>query len=140
MNAADFYNLIAGNTPIAALIGGTPAVPGGAAAIPGRIYWNVEPQDELRSCLVLAIPDELIGQSLAGPDGYESADVTITCFAPTYAEARNLALVATVELDGQEVSGATLSVESREDVPSVPADGQATPLVYGVVVNVTIEV
>ena len=129
MNAASLYNLVTSTAPITSLVG---------LAEP-RIFWNIKPQNELRSCLVLAIPDELVGQSLAGPDGYENANIQVTCFAPTYAQARELALVVSVELDGQDLSGTTLTVDSREDVAIVPAEGQATPLVYGVTVNLTIE-
>ena len=129
MNAASLYNLVTSTAPITSLVG---------LAEP-RIFWNIKPQNELRSCLVLAIPDELVGQSLAGPDGYENANIQVTCFAPTYAQARELALVVSVELDGQELSGATLTVEGRQDVSIVPAEGQATPLLFGVTVNLCIE-
>ena len=130
MNAASLYNLVTSTAPITSLVGN----------IDPRIFWNIKPQNELRSCLVLVIPDELIGQSLSGPDGYENANVQVTCFAPTYAQARELALVVSVELDGQEIdSQAILTVESRQDVAIVPAEGQATPLMYAVVVNLSIE-
>lgn len=128
MNAASLYQLVTSTAPITALLGDD------------CIYWNIKPQNELRACIVLSIPDELIGQSLAGPDGYENAIVTVTCFAPTYAQARELALVVSVGLDGQELdSQAILTVDSRQDVAIVPAEGQATPLVYGVTVNLSIE-
>lgn len=129
MNAAALFAFLAGNAPIKALIGGeTP-----------RIYWKTKPQDELRPCLVLDIPDESDGHSLSGKDGYALALLQITCFAPTYADTKTLAATVSAQLDGQAIADEEYTETDRADLPIIPADGKEKPLLYGVLISMTVE-
>lgn len=140
MNPAELYNLLNTNAQVISRIGVTLGAGGAPNTGEARIFWRVKRQDELRTCLVLAIPDELSGQSLDGPDGSESADVTVTCFAPTYSAAKALAAVVAAQIDNAELPGGhLLTVDGLEDLEVVQAEGQANPLVQGVVVNLTAE-
>lgn len=108
-----------------------------------RITFGIADQNERRARIMLSIVDKTNWHTLTGKAGYTTGRLEAACLAPSYQEAKELAIAVTEALDCFEgmvdevtdISISYLTVDTENDIPVVVPEGAALPSTYGVMLN-----
>lgn len=86
-----------------ALLTGSAAVTTIAPA--NRINWGAHPQGAPLPGIVLNVVSDFEGMTMQGPDGLSQGRVQADCYAPTYAQAKQLSRAVRAALSGYRGGG-----------------------------------
>ena len=103
-----------------------------SAVVGDRVYHNVVPQNERRARLVLLLASKEHGHTFQGEDTHVNGNMLVTCLAPTYQQAKELAAAVRTGLDGfggtkDGTEFGYIECVDESDVPAEPLQGEATP-------------
>lgn len=107
-----------------------------------RIYNGFKSQNITSSCLVITLVSAQRSHSYTQSSGLVIGSLEITCFGETYQAAKTLANEVRKATDGYSgtidgVEIGYLMLENERALPIVPAEGRATPIVYGVTLDIS---
>lgn len=105
-----------------------------SSLVADRIYWQVGPQNERQSRLILQTISDVSAHNLASQGGWERSRLQVDCYAPTYRQAKELAGTVRSVLDhcSGEYENQRYYFEhdnSRDMPPTIP-EGKSEPTAY----------
>lgn len=116
-----------------------------AAVVDERVWFGLRPQGERRAGIVIRRTGGSDPGTLEGSAGYVTGSMDLDVLAPTYKDAKQLAVRVTTAIDGYSgaIAGTLidwLAVSDDSDIPQIPPEAKSTPTTYGVSLTVDFQI